>query len=142
LILSAALSIGPGFVSPVSAQVHSYILNSNGKGLTDLGTLSRGEVEARGINDAGQVAGEFHTAEGALHAFIAGPYGAGMTDLNSLVEPAGTALMSEAVDIDNVGQIIALGFPIPAIPELQFYALMLACLILLGFMAPRKSPFA
>jgi probable HAF family extracellular repeat protein len=141
LILST-LSIGPGFVSPVSAQVHSYILNSNGKGLTGLGTLGRGEVEARGINDAGQVAGEFHTAEGALHAFIAGPNGAGMTDLNSLVEPAGTVLMSEAVGIDNVGQIIVLGFPIPAIPEPQSYALMPAGLILLGFMVLRKNLFA
>ena len=39
LILAAALSIGLGFVSPVSAQVRSYIVDSNGKGLTDLGTL-------------------------------------------------------------------------------------------------------
>ncbi len=45
LILAAALSIGLGFVSPVSAQVtHSYILDSNGKGLTDLGTLGGGTL--------------------------------------------------------------------------------------------------
>ncbi len=39
LILAAVLSIGLGFVSPVSAQEHSYIVDSNGKGLADLGTL-------------------------------------------------------------------------------------------------------
>ena len=44
LILAAALGIGLGFVSPVSAQhVRSYIVDSNGKGLTDLGTLGGGE---------------------------------------------------------------------------------------------------
>lgn len=41
LILGAALSLGLGFVSPVSAQaqVRLYILDSNGRGLTDLVTL-------------------------------------------------------------------------------------------------------
>ena len=42
LILAAALGIGLGFVSPVSAQQHAYIVDSNGKGLTDLGTLGGG----------------------------------------------------------------------------------------------------
>ena len=39
LILAAALSIGLGFVSPVFAQERAYVLNFDGKRLTDLGTL-------------------------------------------------------------------------------------------------------
>jgi hypothetical protein len=55
LILAAALGIGLGFVSPVSAQVQerAYIVDSNGKGLTDLGTLGGSFSQAFGINDAG-----------------------------------------------------------------------------------------
>src|SRR5687768_3392160 len=57
LILAAALSIGLGFVSPVSADgERSYIVDSNGKGLTDLGTLG-GDTYAYSINDAGQAVG-------------------------------------------------------------------------------------
>jgi hypothetical protein len=39
LMLAAALGIGLGFVSPVSAQVRSYIVDSNSKALTELGSL-------------------------------------------------------------------------------------------------------
>ncbi len=67
LILAAALSIGLGFVSPVSAQqIRSYIVDSNGKGLTDLGTLGGDFTYAIGINDTGQVAGYSATAAGAV----------------------------------------------------------------------------
>ena len=48
LILAAALSTGPGFVSPVSAQQgHAYIVDSNGKGLAELGTLGGGYSRPR-----------------------------------------------------------------------------------------------
>jgi hypothetical protein len=60
LLLAAVLCSGLGFVSPVSAQqVRSYIVDSNGKGLADLGTLGGKFSYAPGINDAPLVVGIF-----------------------------------------------------------------------------------
>ena len=53
--------------------------------MTDLGTLGGSYSIAHGINDAGQVVGYSATATGDQHAFITGPNGVGMTDLNLLV---------------------------------------------------------
>lgn len=138
MILAAALSIGFGFVSPVAAQVRSYIVDSNGIGLTELvGTPGGGDSYASGINDGGQVAGGSDTAASEWRAFITSHNGAGMTDLNSVVDlPAGVVLFYAGA-INNTGLVIAGGI-VTGIPEPQSYALMLAGLILAGFMSRRK----
>ena len=139
LILAAALSIGLGFVSPVSAQQHSYIVDLNSKTVTDLGTLGGRYIFALGINDAGRVVGQAYMVEiykvGSMHhAFITGPNGVGMTDLNSLVSlPGGYVLAS---GVNNLGQVVAIGSPIP---EPETYAMLLAGLGLLGFIARRRK---
>lgn len=67
-----------------------------------------------------------------------------MTDLNSLVKLEDGIFLSDATDINDRGQIIAnasdgrayLLFPVP---EPEAYAMLLAGLGLMGFMARRKQ---
>jgi probable HAF family extracellular repeat protein len=109
LLLAAVLGSGLGFVSPVSAQqVSSYIVDSNGKGLADLGSLGGGYSGARGINDVGQVIGDSRTASGQDHAFITGPNGVDMTDLGTLNRLGDS---SSASGINDAGQVVGNFFP-------------------------------
>ena len=64
--------------------------------MTDLGTFGGRQSYAYGISDAGQVVGRSDTAAGAPHAFITGPNGVGMTNLNSLVSQPGGGFLIEA----------------------------------------------
>jgi probable HAF family extracellular repeat protein len=106
--------------------------------MTDLGTLGGYYSFAYGINDDGQVVGVSPTAAGVNHAFITGPNGVGMADLNSLVSLPGGGVLTEAQGINNLGQVAVISSPIP-IPEPETYAMMLAGLGLLGFIARRRK---
>jgi probable HAF family extracellular repeat protein len=113
---------------------HAFITNASATELTDLGTLGGLGSQALGINNIGQVVGWANTENGAQHAFITGPNGEGMTDLNSLVHLSEGGVLTTAMGINNEGQVIVL-----AIPEPETYALMLAGLGLIGFMAWRQK---
>src|SRR5687768_18215300 len=76
-VMAAALSMGLGFVTHASAE--AYLIDLNTKTATDLGDLW-----PIALNDAGQLVGNFYTADGSSHAFITGPNGVGMTDLGTL----------------------------------------------------------
>jgi probable HAF family extracellular repeat protein len=95
-ILAAAFFAGLGFGTSASAQVgHSYLVDLNSKTVTEIGTLGGTYVSAKGINDAGQVAGD------ARHAFITGPDGMGMRDLGTLGGDYSTAW-----GINDTGQVV------------------------------------
>lgn len=88
-------------------------------GTTDFGTLGGNSSWAEGVNNAGQVVGKAYTSNDAtVHAFITGPNGVGMTDLNSLVNLLAGAHLSEAIAINHHDQVLA-------IPEPESYALTL-----------------
>ena len=104
-----------------------------------LGTLGGATSGADGINEAGQVVGSALIADNhTFHAFITGADGVGMTDLNSLVTLESGVYLTGAVDVNDVGQIIANGSNGHAylistmIPEPEIYTLILAGLGLLG----------
>ncbi len=80
--------------------------------------------------------GRSYTEEGACHAFITVPNGVGMTDLNSLVSLPGRTILTDATGINNQGQVAVIGSPIP---EPETYAMLLAGLGLLGFIARRRK---
>ena len=109
--------------------------------MRELANLGGDGSEAFGINDAGQVVGWSDIPGGHIfHAFVTGPNGEGITDLNSLVNvPTGTVLFT-ATDINNNGQLIVYGVSETSmVPESEIYALMLAGLGLLGLIMGRKN---
>jgi probable HAF family extracellular repeat protein len=145
--LPAALDINDtgevvGYSYTSEQHAHAFITGPDGRGMRDLGTLYDNDIStARAINNAGQVVGDSVRrfcddpcgVPDTPHAFITGPNGVGMTDLNSLVDLPDGVILTSAEDINNAGQVIA-----NAIPEPQSYIMLLVGLALIGFTAGRK----
>jgi probable HAF family extracellular repeat protein len=113
---------------------HAFVTGPNGAGVTHLGTLGGSQSYARGINDAGQVVGSAETSAGISHAFITGLDGKSMTDLNLVVDLPDGVILTEAMDINNMGQVVVV-----AIPEPHAYMMLLAGLSVLCVLLRRRK---
>jgi probable HAF family extracellular repeat protein len=140
--------VGYSETTPVySSPIHAFITDINSN-MTDLGTFGGQSSAATDINSNGQVVGWAETGIGnQRHAFVTGLNGAGMTDLNSLVHLGNGTFLYDANGINDRGQIIAnasdghsylLTLTTP-VPEPDTYAMLLAGLGLMGFIARRKK---
>ena len=107
--MSDTLSLPPQPIIPPNNASHAFVYSAGV--MSDLGTLGGTYSEGRGINLQGQVVGRSESSVldfAATHAFI---YADGaIQDLNALVESGlGGATLSEAVGINDTGQIVANG---------------------------------
>ena len=124
----------------------------NGTTPTDLGTLGGGVSWANGINDSGQVVGSSHYTLGdsAGHATIWN--GTTLTDLNdflSVSEVNEGWVLDEANGINDNGWIVGgahntitgeqHAFLLTPVPEPETYAMFMAGLGLMGFIARRRK---
>lgn len=109
-----ALSMSIGFFSPSArAEDRSFLIDLTTKNVTE---LDASVISANGINNTGQVVGEFETAGGSRHAFMTGPHGVGTTDLGILPSDFGDIasyasniiprLTSSANAINDKGQVV------------------------------------
>lgn len=128
----------------LQSPYHAFITDVNSN-MTDLGTLGGQRSLATDINSDGIVVGWSETGIGnRKHAFITGPDGTGMTDLNTLVKLEGGTFLHDATGINDRGQIIANGsdgrsYLLSPVPEPETFAMLLAGLGLIGFTARRKN---
>lgn len=145
---------------------HAFLTDTNGTGMMDLGTLGGIDSFSQGINDLGEVVGTSSTAHGEYHSFIYSH--GGITDISLLAPVVADGWESlVAVDLNNNGQIVGWGtnslgiqeafllsytpdttfdpqpiFIPSLVPEPETYAMLLAGLGLLGFMARRRKESA
>jgi probable HAF family extracellular repeat protein len=128
----------------LESPFHAFIVDANSE-MTDLGTLGGKNSEAYDINSDGVVVGWADTAIGnRKHAFITGPDGEGVRDLNDLVKLENGTFFTDAQGINDHGQIIAnasdgFAYLLTPVPEPETYAMLLAGLGLISFMVRRRS---
>ncbi|SCX88207.1 PEP-CTERM protein-sorting domain-containing protein [Nitrosospira sp. Nl5] len=128
----------------LESPFHAFITDANSE-MADLGTLGGKNSEAYDINSQGVVVGWADIAIGnRKHAFITGPDGDGMRDLNELVKLENGPFLTDAQGINDIGQIIAnasdgYAYLLTPVPEPETYTMLLAGLALMGAVVKRKK---
>jgi probable HAF family extracellular repeat protein len=94
-----------GISSSGSTEVFRAFLYKNGH-MTNLGTLGGVASEASAMNDSGEIVGESLTSAGVPHGFL---YEHGrIIDLNSLIPANSGFVITNAEDVNDRGQNVAL----------------------------------
>jgi probable HAF family extracellular repeat protein len=119
-----------GYSNIASGDNHAFLSGANGGGLRDLGTLGGRFSFGLAVNDIGQVAGRSELSTFGQHAFL-NDFGAvtgysllsdnstqraflftaqlGMRDLNSFLTEGSGWTLTDARDINELGQIVGIG---------------------------------
>ena len=95
---------------------HHAVIWENGK-IKDLGTVD-GDACSRayGLNDRGQVVGTSNDCHNSLHAFVWEKRGP-MLDLNQLIPPGSGWVLTNAININDRGEILAKAAPVGFTPN-------------------------
>jgi probable HAF family extracellular repeat protein len=98
------------------SQTHDAVLWRNGV-INDLGSQDGDPCSnALGINARGQIVGGSSDCNTFLHAFLI-PNGGSMVDLNSLIPPSSALTLTEAISINERGEIAGMGVPAGCSPQ-------------------------
>ena len=102
-----------GYIATNASDPFRAFFSKDGTALTDLGAFGGNSSRANGINNAEQVVGQYVRTDGKKRAFLwtwddAKKTGAG-DDLNTLIDPSSGWTLTEAVAINDRGQIAANG---------------------------------
>ncbi|HEX5355761.1 MAG TPA: hypothetical protein VFW93_06070 [Aquabacterium sp.] len=122
------MNLTQGSSGPAYRAGYAVLSSAGGSTFQDIGTLGGASAYANGINNAGQIVGAAATASGQFHAFLTGPGGVNMLDLNSLVSLTDGSYLTGATDLNDLGQIIASAsnghsYLLSAVPEPSTLAL-------------------